>query len=223
MATLRLIPGRRGGVEVPPRRRFSKRRRQPRRAASIGAIDLMIGEVLAKRGEWASIEEADESTAPTLGEWLAAWEREREFLIDSCADASAGRRPVPFWIFDATDPSPPEWRQLPCPTLDGWMDDPERHYREVRAHHDAEWEQEQELLRYLAENGHLTVRELEVLLDGRRLGGDEVCHAIGPGCCGYQWPDAVSAGVIEPHEVIDKPAVRAAIVRRVRVESEPVE
>jgi hypothetical protein len=213
MARLRLIPGRRGGVEVPRRRRFSKRRHQPRRAASIGAIDLMVGEVLAERGEWASIEEADESTAPTLGEWLAAWERERAFLIDSCADTSPGRRPVPFWIFDAIDPEPPDWRALPYPSTADWMGDPERHYREVRAHHDAQWEQEQELLRYLAVHGHLTDRELGVLLDGRRLGGDEVCHAVGPGCCGYQWPDAVSAGVIAPDEVIDKPSTRAAIVR----------
>jgi hypothetical protein len=57
--------------------------------------------------------------------------------------------------------------------------------------------------------------------DGRRDGlaargggavGDELCHRQGPGWVSYQWPDAVSAGLISEDEVVDKPRVRADIV-----------
>jgi hypothetical protein len=59
MATLRLIPGRRGGVEVPRRRRFSKRRRQHRVAVPINQLDLFLGDVIGA-GECASIFDAHE-------------------------------------------------------------------------------------------------------------------------------------------------------------------
>jgi hypothetical protein len=84
---------------------------------------------------------------------------------------------------------------------------------ELRRHHDAEWEQELELLRYLAEGGHLEQSEVEWLLDEPRQGGDHICHRVGRGFVSYQWRDAVAAGLIEEEERIDKPRERAKIVR----------
>jgi hypothetical protein len=160
-----------------------------------------------------------------MHEVAAMWSYGREEVLADFIERHPGRRPWAWWCFDAEDPPPYGELSYPDRPEDDSGDWESAHYHwlsQLEVRQGAEWAQEQAQLRYLAEGGHLEPQEIEYLLAESEQSGDQICHRTGRALTSYRWEDALQCGLIERHEVIDKPAVRAQIVREALAAREPV-